>query len=234
MAATRTPARVWHAVTAVVIAVAVVVQLLLVVRGTNVLVDGGARPGTGTRVVRFFSYFTVQANLLVLGTSAALAWVPPRDGRLFRLLRLDALIGITVTGIIYVTLLRPVVDLHGTAKLTDVIFHYVSPLMAVVGWLLFGPRPRVDETTQLACLLWPASYVGYTLAHGAATHWWPYPFVNADALGYPVTLRNGVGVCLLLLGVAALFGYADRRLPVIPTTLVRASGRRARQTQPPR
>jgi hypothetical protein len=208
--------RSWNAATAVVIAVAIVAQLVLVVRGSNVLVADEAPPSTGTRVVRFFSYFTVQSNLFVLGTSLALFVRPDRDGRVFRVLRLDALIGITVTGIIYVTLLRPIVDLHGAAALTDVAFHYAAPLLAVVGWLLFGPRPRVDETTQLASLLWPALYVGYTIAHGAATDWWPYPFVDADALGYAVVLRNGVGICLLMLGVAATFRVADRRLPSRP------------------
>ncbi len=199
--------------TALVIAVAVVVQLALVIRGANVLTQGAVRPPTGTRIIRFFSYFTVQSNLFVLATSLALALRPDRDGRLFRVLRLDALIGITVTGIIYFQLLRPIVHLQGAAKLTDVAFHYAAPLLAVVGWLLFGPRPRIDETTQAASLLWPAAYVGYTLAHGAVTHWWPYPFIDADALGYAITLRNGVGICVLLLGVAAVYRFADHRLP---------------------
>jgi hypothetical protein len=58
----------------------------------------------------------------------------------------------------------------------------------------------------------------YTIAHGAAAHWYPYPFVDVDALGYPVVLRNGVGVCVLLLGASLLFLHLDgwlsgRRLP---------------------
>ena len=71
---------------------------------------------------------------------------------------------------------------------------------------------RVDEPAQLRSLVWPAIYVGYTLAHGAASGWWPYPFVDADALGYAVAVRNGVGICVLLLGVAALFRVLDERL----------------------
>jgi hypothetical protein len=120
------------------------------------------------------------------------------------------LVGITVTGIIYATLSRPIVHLHGAAKLTDIAFHYVVPLLAVIGWLIFGPRPRISESTLYGSLAWPILYVVYTLLRGAATSWYPYPFADAMVIGYVPALRNGVGVVVLLLGVAFLFMTLDR------------------------
>jgi hypothetical protein len=203
-------ARYWNLVIVLVIAAAVGVQLVLVLQGKNVLTDAHGRiPAVSTRVIRFLSYFTIESNLLCLFTAATLVADPGRDGRVWRVLRVDALVGITVTGLIYVTLLRPVVNLHGVSKLTDIGMHYASPLLVVIGWLLFGPRPRIDRSVLLPSLAWPALYVGYTIAHGAATKWYPYPFVDVVTLGYRVTLRNGVGICVLLLGISVLFLLAD-------------------------
>jgi len=216
--ATRRPAAIWHGATFVAVATGLIWQLVLSLQGVNVLVDAtGARPGAGTRLIRFLSYFTVQANILVAVVALALALRADRDGRVFRVLRLEALFGIAVTGLVYSTLLRGIVDLHGAAAVTNALLHYVSPLAAVIGWLLFGPRPRIDEDTLVISLIWPALYVAYTLAHGAVSKWYPYPFIDVHKLGYVTGLRNGVGLCVLLVGVGALFMWLDHRLPKRPT-----------------
>jgi hypothetical protein len=201
--------RTWNLAIVLVILAALGTQLVLVVQGKHVLAETAQLPPVSTRVIRFLSYFTVDSNLLCAVTCAGLVLDPERDGRVWRVLRLNALVGITVTGLIYVSLLRPIVHLSGVPKLTDIGMHYVAPIAVVLGWLLFGPRPRLDSETLLASLVYPALYVLYTLAHGAASHWYPYPFVDVDALGYPMVLRNGVGVCVLLLGVSVLFSYTD-------------------------
>lgn len=206
--------RVWNALIAAIVVIAIVVQLSMVVRGQHVLVEQVAGlPGKPTRILRFFSYFTIDSNLLCAITSATLALDPERDGRVWRVLRLNALVGITVTGIIYVTLLRPIVDLHGVAKLTDIAFHYVVPVATVLGWLLFRPRSgggrRILDRDLLPSCIFPALYMVWTVVHGAIGHWYPYPFVDVNTLGYLVTLRNGLGVVVLLLGLSLLYLRAD-------------------------
>lgn len=204
----------WHLATAAAVIVGLVWQLVLVVRGVNVLVDSnGALPTVSTRIIRYVSFFTVESNILVALTAATLARDPDADGRAWRILRLQALFGITVTGIVYSTLLRGVVELHGAAAVTNALLHYVSPVLTVLGWLAFGPRRRIDEKTLMLSLIWPALYVCYTFAHGAAVHWYPYPFIDVTALGYVTVLRNGVGLVVLLVGVGALYRALDRYLP---------------------
>ena len=61
----RTAARVFHTVLAVLVTVSVLTELGRAVTGANVLVPTND-PGTGMRVLRFFSYFTIQSNLLLL------------------------------------------------------------------------------------------------------------------------------------------------------------------------
>lgn len=206
--------RLWYGATAAVSLASLLVQLVLVVSGVDVLVDEtGNAPATWQRVLRFFSYFTVQSNLLVIATSATLALRPQRDGRIWRVLRLDGLVGITVTLIVYHFLLAPILDLHGINAVTDVGFHYVTPILAITGWLLFGPRRRITGGVLAAMLIWPVLWFGYTLAHGAIAGWYPYPFIDAAALGHAAALTNAGLITLLLLGIAGLFLAGDRLLP---------------------
>lgn len=212
--ALRDTSPVWNLILVAAALTGLIWQLVLLLQGVNVLVDEtGALPSASTRVIRYFSFFTVESNLLVAGTAAWLVVRPDHDGPVWRVLRLGALFGITVTGIVYSTLLRDVVDLHGAAAVTNALLHYVVPSMAVLGWLVFGPRPRITDNTLLASLAWPLLYVGWTLAHGAQSGWYPYPFIDVTTIGYVTAIRNGIGLNLLLIGVGALYLWLDRRLP---------------------
>jgi hypothetical protein len=205
-------AALWHGVTAIVTVASLITQIVMTIRGINVLVENGKVAPVGTRVIRFFSYFTVQSNVLVAITATTLAFNPRIDGRFWRVLRLCALYGISVTFVVYFALLRPIVDLHGLSKLTDIGLHYVAPLMTIFGWFLFGPRPRIDEHTLVLSLIWPTLYVVYTLSHGAASDWYPYPFIDVTKIGYLHALGNGLGITVLMVGVGALYMYLDHRM----------------------
>jgi hypothetical protein len=219
-----TASRVWNAAIVVVVLVSILVQLTLVIQGKHVLTEqADTLPSVPMRIVRFLSYFTIQSNILCAVTAASLINNPDRDGPGWRIVRLNALVGITVTGIIYVTLLRPVVNLSGLPQLTDIGFHYVVPLLTVVGWLLFGPRPRIDNSTLLPSCGWPAGYMIYIVIFGATTKWYPYPFTDVVTLGYQVVIRNAIGITVLLLGISALSmfidGALDRRVDAARVTV---------------
>lgn len=213
----RGAARLWHAAVALTAGVGTVWQLSLTLRGITVLTDdAGNAPSYAARVLRFFSYFTIQSNVLVAIASVALALRPDRDGSAFRVLRLMALVGITVTGVIYVTILRDDVHLHGAAAATNALLHYLAPTLTVLGWLLFGPRPRIDRRTLAWCAIWPVAYIAYTLMHGALADWYPYPFTDVVEHGYAVVLRNGLGVLIVLTIIGALFLWLDGALHRAP------------------
>ena len=205
-------ARSWHLLTVAVALASIVVELVMVANGHNPLLADDVPPAT-TRVIRFFSYFTIESNLLVAITSAMLALRPRRDGTLFRVLRLDALFGITVTLVTYAVLLAPQHDPDGVNAWTNAGLHYVVPAMAILGWIAFGPRPRIDETTLLLALIWPVLYIAYTIWHGEVSDWYPYPFIDVAHLGYATTLRNGLGMVMVMAGVGAMYRIGDHRLP---------------------
>jgi hypothetical protein len=210
--ARRGAATVWHLLLGAVILASVIIQLTLVVRGQAVLVPEAGTPPLSTRVIRLFSFFTVLSNVLVAVTELWLVARPAGRGRTFAAVRMSAVVGITVTGVIYVSLLQGLVDLAGWASITNVVFHYVAPIAGVLGWLVFGPHPRFTDAVLGLSLIFPGLYVIYTLWHGAVTGWFPYPFVDAGALGWGVAIRNGVLVLVLLLGVGVLYRWLDRLL----------------------
>lgn len=191
------------------IAASILIQLTLVVRGQAVLVPEAGTPPVSTRVIRLFSFFTVLSNLLVAVTEFWLVVRPTGRGRTFSAIRMSAVVGITVTGLIYVSLLQGLVDLSGWASATNIVFHYIAPVAGVLGWLVFGPHPRFTDGILGLSLIFPGLYVGYTLLHGAVTGWFPYPFIDAGVLGWGATLRNGVLVIILLLGIGLLYRWLD-------------------------
>ena len=209
--------RAWYAVLAAVVLASLVTQIVLVVRsGTDVNSNVSDQAvGMGIRLGRLFSYFTIQSNLLVLAAAITLALNPRRDGRFWRVLHLDALLGITITGLVFGAILAGQVHHQGVAAWVNAGLHYFAPAWAVVGWLLFGPRPRIDWPTVAWAFVWPVLWIVYTFGHGAATGWYPYPFLDAHTHGYAVALRNTLAVVVLGLVLAVVFKWLDRRLPTI-------------------
>jgi hypothetical protein len=205
--------RVWHGVLAVMVLVALVAQTVLIVRnGHDVNATSGNGGPVATRLVNLFSYFTIQSNILVIVVAGSLALRPDRDGRLWRVVRLDMLLGIVITGAVFGILLAGLVHQTGIEVWINAAFHYVAPWWALAGWLLFGPRPRIDRRTVGWIFVWPVAWIVYTFVRGGLTGFYPYPFLDADELGLPVALRNTAGVLVVAGVLALLLRFFDRRL----------------------
>ena len=215
---TTTRARSVHAVVAFVAWSAVVLQLVLVVKGTVILVDDDP-PGLAARIYRFFAYFTIQSNVLVALTSTALARDPALDRPAWPVLRLAGLVGITVNGLVHFVLLRPLLDLHGADWLADKLLHVAVPLLAVLAWAAVGPRPRITAREAAYALCWPVVWLVWTLVVGQVDGWVPYPFLDAGAEGWGAVALVSVGVTVLFLLLFAAYAWLDRRLPATPEGL---------------
>ncbi|MER5266954.1 Pr6Pr family membrane protein [Actinosynnema sp. NPDC002837] len=229
----HTGSRVWHGVLAAVIAASLITQLVLLFTGGADVNTGDttAHVTLGVRLVRLFSYFTIQSNLFVLVVAITLVLDPARDGRGWRVARLDALLGITITGVVFALVIAPLVDDPvGIAWWVNLGFHQLSPVLAVLGWLLFGPRPRVDRATVAqALLVWPVLWIAYTFAHGAITDWYPYPFLDATELGFAAALRNALLVLVAAAVLAWLAALVDHKLKAAPVTATGAASASDRQ-----
>lgn len=164
----------------------------------------------GTRLVRLVSYFTIESNVLVVVSCAVLALHPTICRHWLAAIRIDGVVGITVTGVIHLTLLRPLGSPGGVNRVTDEIFHVVIPVLAVFGWALFGPRPPM-RAPFWTVLVWPAAYVGWTALHGAVSGWYPYPFVDVGLHGYPRVIATGLAILVAFAVLAAVVRLVDDR-----------------------
>ncbi|MBW0089813.1 Pr6Pr family membrane protein [Pseudonocardia sp. KRD-184] len=199
--------RVWHAATAAVVVVALVIQVPITAAAQD-----GAFDTPGARVANLFTFFTILTNLLVAGTSLAVALRPERRSTVLAVLRLDALVGIGVTAAVHHTLLAGLRELSGAEELADQLFHSVTPALAIVGWVLFGPRGTTDRRVVLLSVLYPVAWLAFTLARGAVIDWYPYPFVDVALLGYGQVALNCVGIAVLFGVLAAAVLGLDRLL----------------------
>jgi uncharacterized membrane protein len=214
-------ARLWHGAVALLVLAGLVVQCVIAVRASGS--PSGHAVGTLAgasitgRFLRVASFFTIQSNILVGITSAQLARRPDRDGAMWRVVRLNALVGIAVTGIVYSTVLARMHEPKGWEQTSsNFVFHYAVPVLAVVGWFLLGPRPRIDANVVRWSLLWPVLWFCYTLVHGRISKWYPYPFVDVTTHGYGRVLLNAVLVTLVLGAVSSVFAIGDDRLRRAP------------------
>jgi len=189
--------RAWFAVTAVVALTGLVSQVV------------------ATPTANLLSFFTIDSNLLVALTSVLVALGRAR-GRLFTVLLLDALVGIIVTGIVYQVALAGLYELHGLAFFADTMLHKVTPIVFVLGWLLAAPRGVLTWRTVWWSLLYPLAWLAFTLPRGALTGFYPYPFVDAGALGYGQVTLNCVFIGLFFTALAAGACFYDRRLSPAP------------------
>jgi len=203
--------RAWHLGLAVLASAAVIFQLVLVWQGGRVL-DETNPPDLGERLIRFFSYFTVLANILIAWVAWTIALARDDDSSSWRVLRLTSLVAITVTGLVHWFLLRPLLDLHGADYLADKLLHVAVPLVTLIGWLAFGPRGRVRGRDVLPSLVFPIAWLVYTLVRGAISGWYPYPFLDPDAEGYAAVTVVSLGIAVLFVALSALAWKVDGRL----------------------
>ncbi|GAB3871716.1 Pr6Pr family membrane protein [Terrabacter terrigena] len=207
----QTIGRYWHLATFAVTVFALVFQLYLVASGDSILDSSAVTTARPEQIRRYFSYFTIQANLLVAVSTYLLVRVR-RDSQVLRVLRLASLIGITVTGIVAAVALPPSPSYTTGSLVCDRLLHIVVPVLTFVGWVAFGPRGLVARADVLPSLIWPIVWLVATLTLGPVVHWYPYPFINVDRIGYGSALLSCTAIAALFLALATLALWADRRL----------------------
>lgn len=158
-------------------------------------------------IIRFFSYFTVLTNSLVVIYFTCL-WLFPATklGLFFNEFSTTTAITvyILVVGIIYNLLLRNIWPVTGWGKVADELLHSFIPVYFLVYWLFFTDRKKLEWNDALPWLYYPLAYLIYTLIRGTITHTYPYPFINVIKLGYQQTLMNCFGVGAVFYGLFML------------------------------
>ena len=131
------------------------------------------------------------------------------------------LVGITITGLIFATVLAGLAEFEGLAWWTDKAFHYVVPAMAVVGFVFMKPRTRLDKSSMWF-LAWALAWLAYTLIRAEVSSpsfpvtittfaKVPYDFIDVEAHGWGAVAVASVGVMVLALAIASFYIWLSQR-----------------------
>jgi hypothetical protein len=134
------------------------------------------------REIDHFSYFTIWSNLLAAVIFTMLAINPNRTGSLFRVLRLDAIVMMIVTGIVYNALLNTGGH-EGWDFWSNGIQHTWGPILVFLVFVISGPRGWISSSTIFAALILPILWLAYALIRGSVIGAYPYDFLDVNANG---------------------------------------------------
>ena len=168
------------------------------------LLRGETFAGMAASSVKFFSFFTILTNIL-----AAAALLLPLIARrsvagqfLARPGVRTAIAGyIIIVGVIYYLLLSGLSQRQGWPMFFEHMLHYVTPPLFVLDWLAFVDKRDLPWRVDLSAMSFPLAYLAWTLLHGAASNWYPYPFLDVSELGYPRAILNIAGLVLVFLAL---------------------------------
>jgi len=162
----------------------------------------------GETTIRFFSFFTILTNSLVAiyFTWWIFLYKKENPSILNKPGTLTALtVYITIVGLVYQILLRPIWEPTGIQLVVDELLHSVIPLVVIVCWYLFEDKSLVSYRQIPQWLIYPLIYLAYILIRGNGSGFYPYPFVDVGSLGLSKVLINAMGLMVLFVGISALY-----------------------------
>lgn len=166
--------------------------------------------GAPERLIDLFSYFTIWSQIAVGIVMTLLYLNPTRDGKIFRVMRIDTVLMITVTGVVYNLLLGPNYPPQGLNQISSPIQHTITPLLTVLIFVIAGPRGWFSLKNVAAALILPITYVLYTLFRGAIIDKYPYDFFDVVMYGYASVIIFVMGILMASILIAGLFWALDK------------------------
>ncbi len=159
---------------------------------------------------RYFGFFTILTNIMVALCFTALLF---RKDTFFHKASTQTAIAvyILVVGAVYNIILRFLWAPQGLQKIVDELLHTIVPLLYILYWFLYRNRAALPWKNAFTWLLYPLIYIVYTLVRGSVVHFYPYPFINVDKLGYATVFKNSILLTFVFFGLSLLFIAITRR-----------------------
>lgn len=176
----------------------------------------GRGEGLGEAVWGLLRFFTILTNLIVAAVFVQLAW----RGRhaVLPLVQGGVMLAIALVGLVYNFVLSPMPQPNLWSALGDDMHHFWVPLAVPLWWLVFAPHRRLRWSAPLLWALYPLAYSGYVLLRAAGEApgtplRYPYPFMDAEALGWATALGNMAAIAAAFVLAGLLAVAIDRKLP---------------------
>lgn len=159
-------------------------------------------------VTRYFSYFTINSNLMV-AICATILLVNPAATNLFTRQSVQTAIAvyIFIVALIYNLVLRFLWSPEGLQMVLDELEHVINPLLFLVYWVLFSNKDKLPSNAFWPWLIFPLVYLFLVLIRGGLSGFYPYPFLDITKLGVQSVISNCIAITLLFIGTSAAFRF---------------------------
>jgi hypothetical protein len=161
----------------------------------HIVLEAAAQKGQPTWMAlgNFLSYFTILTNGFIaftlsissLAAGSALAGVFNRPS-----VQASLAGCIIMVSLIYHVALAKAWNPQGLQWWTNFLLHDALPFLFVAHWFLFVPKGTLGWFHPLLWMIYPLIYLGFMLARGAWTGFYPYPFVDVTWHGYHRVFLN--------------------------------------------
>ena len=152
-------------------------------------------------------FFTVLTNLVVAVSFTAMA----SGRRISPFLMGGITLAIVLVGLVYMLLLRGLIELSGGRLLADFLLHKAVPLLVPIYWFVFAPKGGLRWRDPWLWALYPLLYFAYAIARGLSGDRYPYPFMDVGELGWLQTLINAGAIAAVFIVVGYALVWLDRR-----------------------
>lgn len=156
------------------------------------------------RPAEYFSYFTITSCILsgVVLLVAGLGVLRGKtEGKWLSIARLTMAASMVIVGVIYNLLLADAApdprDIgYDWPVVPNLIMHTYMPIIIFLEWLLSNTAFRLKLKQSLWVLIYPLTWLGFSLVRGSITDWWPYWFINPE---------NGIGTVVQWIATISAF-----------------------------
>lgn len=161
-------------------------------------------------IIQFFSFFTIQTNMLIALLLTISFARPQAEQFLTRPSVKSALASyIIIVGVVYAVMLRHLWDPQGLQFVADRVLHDAIPFLYPLYWLVFLPKGTLRWIDPVVWLIYPIIYFAYSLLRGAAFGVYPYPFIDVTRLGYTGVSINAIVLLAAFFGLGVIFAAID-------------------------
>ena len=147
------------------------------------------------RPTEYFTFFTITSCLLTglaLTISGLRVLRNQPETKFLTLFRLTMAASMVIVGVIYTLLLTDSVDERDIGYdwpvIPNLILHTYMPILVFLEWLITRTAVPLKLNTAFWVLVYPLTWLAFSITRGFATGWWPYWFIDPQ-YGYPVMLQ---------------------------------------------
>ena len=154
--------------------------------------------------------FTIQSNFLVslvftFNLFTLLTNKP--ESNLLQSCKSAILIYMMVNGLTYHLILsRGGTTYFGPRIITNLVLHYIIPIMVIVNWIFFEEKKSYSYKNIIYWLVFPIFYCTASLIRGTIDGFYPYFFLNPNG-NIPVGVGSFENVVIFIISFSSLFAF---------------------------